>query len=43
LVAGEVRAAVLSVVDALTDSVGVGDFGLHDPDVWLPDGDPYKR
>jgi len=37
----EVRAAVLSTVDALTD--GVGDLGLHDPDAWLPDGDPYKQ
>jgi len=38
---GEERAAVLSVVDALTD--GVGDLGIHAPDAWLPDGDPYKR
>jgi DNA-binding transcriptional LysR family regulator len=37
----EVRAAVLAVVDILT--TGVGDLGIHAPDVWLPDGDPYKR
>nr|WP_237529196.1 LysR family transcriptional regulator [Streptomyces sp. SID5469] len=37
----EVRAAVLAVVDTLTD--GVGDLGIHAPDAWLPDGDPYKR
>jgi DNA-binding transcriptional LysR family regulator len=36
----EVRAAVLAVVDALTE--GVGDLGIHAPDAWLPDGDPYK-
>jgi DNA-binding transcriptional LysR family regulator len=38
---GEQRAAVLAVVDALTE--GVGDLGIHAPDAWLPDGDPYKR
>ncbi|MGX5181462.1 LysR family transcriptional regulator [Streptomyces avermitilis] len=37
----EVRAAVLAVVDTLTD--GVGDLGIHAPDAWLPDGDPYKQ
>ncbi|ADI03558.1 LysR family transcriptional regulator [Streptomyces bingchenggensis BCW-1] len=37
----EVRTAVLAVVDALCD--GVGDLGIHGPDVWLPDGDPYRR
>ncbi|WP_308209207.1 LysR family transcriptional regulator [Actinoallomurus purpureus] len=37
----EVCPAVLAAVDALTD--GIGDLGLHEPDVWLPDGDPYKR
>lgn len=37
----ELRPAVLSTVDALTE--GVGDFGIHAPDAWLPDGDPYKR
>ncbi|MGW1168442.1 LysR family transcriptional regulator [Streptomyces sp. NPDC001153] len=37
----EVRAAVLNTVDALTD--GVGDLGIHAPDAWLPDEDPYKR
>ena len=37
----EVRAAVLGVVDTLT--TGVGDLGIHAPDAWLPDGDPYKR
>ncbi|MEU1542404.1 LysR family transcriptional regulator [Actinacidiphila glaucinigra] len=39
--ADEVRGTVLAVVDALTE--GVGDLGLHRSDVWLPDGDPYKR
>ncbi|MGW1810077.1 LysR family transcriptional regulator [Streptomyces sp. NPDC002078] len=38
---GEVRTAVLNTVDALTD--GLGDLGIHDPDAWLPDDDPYKR
>ncbi len=37
---GEVRAAVLAAVDALTD--GVGDHGIHAPDAWLPEGDPYR-
>ncbi|MGO4424134.1 LysR family transcriptional regulator, partial [Streptomyces sp. MCAF7] len=37
----EVRTAVLAVVDALCD--GVGDLGIHGPDGWLPDGDPYRR
>lgn len=37
----EQRAAVLSTVDALTE--GVGDLGLDDPDVWLPDDDPHRR
>lgn len=37
----ELRATVLAVVDALTD--GVGDLGINAPDVWLPEGDPYKR
>ncbi|WP_438493460.1 LysR family transcriptional regulator [Streptomyces asiaticus] len=37
----EIRPAVLSAVDALTE--GVGDFGIHAPDAWLPDGDPYQR
>ncbi|WP_433180699.1 LysR family transcriptional regulator [Actinoallomurus sp. CA-150999] len=37
----EVRSAVLAAADALTD--GVGDLGMHEPDAWLPDGDPYKR
>ncbi len=37
----ELRPAVLATVDALTE--GVGDFGIHAPDAWLPDGDPYKR
>jgi DNA-binding transcriptional LysR family regulator len=39
--ADEVRDSVLAVVDALAE--GVGDLGIHGPDVWLPDGDPYKR
>jgi DNA-binding transcriptional LysR family regulator len=38
---GEDRAAVFAVVDAL--AAGVGDFGIHEPDAWLPDGDPYKQ
>jgi DNA-binding transcriptional LysR family regulator len=37
----EVRAAVLGVVDSLT--TGVGDLGIHAPDTWLPDDDPYKH
>ncbi|MFI1097898.1 LysR family transcriptional regulator [Streptomyces sp. NPDC020917] len=36
----EVRAPVLAVVDALCD--GVDGSGLHAPDVWLPEGDPYR-
>ncbi|WP_306192635.1 MULTISPECIES: LysR family transcriptional regulator [unclassified Streptomyces] len=38
---GETRPAVLNTVGALTD--GLGDFGIHDPDAWLPEGDPYKQ
>ncbi|MFI6277722.1 LysR family transcriptional regulator [Streptomyces sp. NPDC050988] len=38
--AGEVRTAVLAVVDALCD--GVGDLGIHGPAAWLPNGDPHK-
>ncbi|MEU6195823.1 LysR family transcriptional regulator [Streptomyces sp. NPDC047061] len=37
--AGEDRAGVLAVVDALSE--GVGDLGIHAPDAWLPAGDPY--
>ncbi|WP_433448303.1 LysR family transcriptional regulator [Streptomyces sp. CA-142005] len=37
----EARTAVLNTVEALTD--GVGDLGIHGPDAWLPDDDPYKR
>ncbi|MEV7979212.1 LysR family transcriptional regulator [Streptomyces sp. NPDC086519] len=37
--ADEDRAGVLAAVDALCD--GVGDFGIHAPDAWLPVGDPY--
>ncbi|WP_328890984.1 LysR family transcriptional regulator [Streptomyces sp. NBC_00316] len=37
----ETRPAVLNTVDALTE--GVGDFGIHEPDAWLPDGDPHKQ
>jgi DNA-binding transcriptional LysR family regulator len=37
----EERTAVLNTVDALTD--GLGDLGIHDPDAWLPDDDPYKH
>jgi DNA-binding transcriptional LysR family regulator len=38
---GEDRAAVMAVVDALT--AGVGDLGIHQPDAWLPETDPYKQ
>jgi DNA-binding transcriptional LysR family regulator len=38
---GEERAAVLAVVDALTE--GVGDLGINRPDAWLPDSDPHKQ
>ena len=38
---GEERAAVLVVVDALTDEVG--DLGIHRPDAWLPDSDPHRQ
>lgn len=38
---GEDRAAVLAVVDALTD--GTGDLGIHQPYAWLPDSDPHKQ
>ena len=38
---GEERAAVLAVADTLTDEVG--DPGIHRPDAWLPDTDPYKQ
>jgi DNA-binding transcriptional LysR family regulator len=38
---GEERAAVLAAVHALTD--GVGDFGIHRPDAWLPDSDPHHQ
>jgi len=37
---GEVRAAVLAVVDSLTS--GIGDLGVRDADAWLPADDPYK-
>ncbi|MFE1882883.1 LysR family transcriptional regulator [Streptomyces diastatochromogenes] len=37
----EVRTSVLAVVEALCE--GVGDLGIHGPDAWLPDGDPYQR
>ncbi|MFJ3308832.1 LysR family transcriptional regulator [Streptomyces sp. NPDC086549] len=36
---GEVRAAVLAVIDALCAG---GDFGIHGPGAWLPAGDPYR-
>ena len=38
---GEERAAVLAVVDAVTDEVG--DLGIHRLDAWLPDSDPHKQ
>ncbi|UXY24417.1 LysR family transcriptional regulator [Streptomyces cynarae] len=37
----EERAAVRAVAEALAE--GAGDLGIHAPDAWLPDGDPYKR
>jgi DNA-binding transcriptional LysR family regulator len=37
----EARSAVLATVDALTDDVG--DLGVHGPEAWLPEDDPYKR
>ncbi|MFF0014093.1 LysR family transcriptional regulator [Streptomyces sp. NPDC005374] len=37
----ENRPGVLAVVDALRD--GVGDLGIHAPDAWLPEDDPYAR
>jgi DNA-binding transcriptional LysR family regulator len=37
----EVRTGVLAVIDALT--AGIGDLGIHAPDAWLPDDDPYKQ
>ncbi|MEU6218929.1 LysR family transcriptional regulator [Streptomyces sp. NPDC047022] len=37
----EERPAVRAVADALAD--GVGDFGIHASDAWLPEGDPYRR
>ncbi|MGW6401501.1 LysR family transcriptional regulator [Streptomyces sp. NPDC055134] len=37
----EERTAVLNTVDALTE--GLGDLGIHDPDAWLPDDDPYRQ
>lgn len=37
---GEVRAAVLDTVKALTD--GVGDLGVQASGAWLPDDDPYR-
>jgi DNA-binding transcriptional LysR family regulator len=36
----ELRPAVLNTVEALME--GVGDFGVHAPDAWLPEGDPYR-
>ncbi|MER5912866.1 LysR family transcriptional regulator [Streptomyces sp. NPDC001982] len=36
----ETRAAVLAVVDALSD--GVGDLAIHGPDAWLPSDDPHR-
>jgi len=37
----EVRAAVLAVVDVLSERAG--DLGVHAPDAWVPDGDPRKQ
>lgn len=34
----EVRSAVLNTVEALTQDVG--DFAIHDPDAWVPNGNP---
>ncbi|MEV6172587.1 LysR family transcriptional regulator [Streptomyces sp. NPDC051954] len=37
----EVSAAALAVVDALVEDDA--DFGIHGPDAWLPEDDPYRR
>ncbi|MET8446855.1 LysR family transcriptional regulator [Streptomyces sp. NPDC005209] len=37
---GEVRAAVLSVVDALAGDDR--DFGIHGADAWVPESDPHR-
>ena len=37
----EVRASVLSVIDALRDDDA--DVGIHGRDVWLPEADPHRR
>ncbi|MFB4278704.1 LysR family transcriptional regulator [Nonomuraea sp. MTCD27] len=37
---GEDRNSVLAVVEALRAD---GDFGIHGPDAWLPEGDPHRR
>jgi DNA-binding transcriptional LysR family regulator len=36
----ETRPVVLAAAEAITRDVG--ELGLHDPDTWLPDGDPHK-
>jgi DNA-binding transcriptional LysR family regulator len=37
----ESRSAVLATIEKLTSDVG--DLGIHHPDAWLPEGDPYRR
>jgi hypothetical protein len=37
----ESRSSVLATVDTLTGDVG--DLGIHRPDAWLPEDDPYRR
>jgi hypothetical protein len=37
---GEARPAVLAAVDTLTK--GMGELGIHAPDAWLPEQDPYR-
>jgi DNA-binding transcriptional LysR family regulator len=36
----EIRPVVLAAVEAISSAVG--ELGLHDAGIWLPDGDPYK-
>jgi DNA-binding transcriptional LysR family regulator len=38
---GEERAVVRDVADALAR--GIADLGIHAPDAWLPDDDPYRH
>jgi DNA-binding transcriptional LysR family regulator len=36
----EIRPVVLAAAEAITRDVD--ELGIHDPDTWLPDGDPHK-